>query len=105
MRRARAACARLDSRTLVPARNRQITVREDGGNVEVAFRDRSYRFPADDVLVLDQLNVSIEVLARMLWQELVEGLDEPRVEALGVSVSQTGGQECWYRAPVSSSRS
>ena len=103
--RIRRACARLDSRTLVPGRSRQLAVDRRDGGVAVRFRDRGYRFPEGDVLVLDEINISIEVLARMLWRELSEGLDEPRVEQLAVGVSQTEGQECWYRAAVPSSAS
>ena len=98
--RIRRACVRLDSRTLVPGRSRQLDVERRDGGVAVRFRQRGYRFPADDVLVLDEINISIEVLARMLWRELAEGLAQPLVEELAVSVSQTAGQECWYRAPI-----
>lgn len=96
----RSACARLDNRTLVPGASRHVAVERRGGGVEVAFRDRRYRFPDDDVLILDEPNTSIEVLARMLWRELAAALDEPRVDELAVSVSQTRGQECRYRAPL-----
>ncbi len=98
--RIRRACARLDNRTLVPVRNRHLTVVRGDDHVEIRFRERCYRFPMADVVLLDQINTSVEVLARMLWRELVEGLDEPGVEELGVSVSQTSGQSCWYRAAV-----
>ncbi len=98
--RIRRACARLDNVTLVPGRSSHLAVDERDGGVAVRFQDRGYRFPAEDVVVLDEVNVSIELLARMLWRELAEGLDEPMIREMGVSVSQTTGQECWYRAPV-----
>jgi 6-pyruvoyltetrahydropterin/6-carboxytetrahydropterin synthase len=96
----RELCARLDSRTLVPSRSSHLRVSEDGGAVEVAFGDRVYRLPAADVLMLPLVNTSIEALARMLWQQLVDRLELPRIEVLGVNVAETAGQSCWYRAPV-----
>lgn len=96
----RAVCARLDSRTLVPTRSRHLAVERRDGSVEITFRERSYRFPEGDVLLLEQINTSIEVLARMLWQELAAALEEPGIEELAVSVSGTSGQACGYRAPL-----
>lgn len=96
----RAACDRLDSHTLVPSKSAHLRVLEEDGQVEVGFRDRTYRLPADDVLLLPLVNTSIEALARMLWQELVEQLELPGIEALGVNVAETVGQGCWYRAPL-----
>ena len=96
----RAVCARLDSRTLVPTQSRHLAVERRDGSVEITFRERSYRFPEGDVLLLEQINTSIEVLARMLWQELAAALEEPGIEELAVSVSGTSGQACGYRAPL-----
>lgn len=96
----RAACARLDSHTLVPARSRHLRVVEEGGSVEVAYRDRRYRLPTEDVILLPLANTSIEALARMLWRELASEVEWPAVEAMGVCVAETAGQSCWYRAPV-----
>ncbi len=99
-KRIRDACARLDTHTLIPSRSRHLEIARGDGSVEFTFRDRRYRFPEDDVLVLSEVNTSIEVLAKMLWGELATALEEPSVDELGVSVSQTSGQSCWYRAPI-----
>lgn len=96
----REVCARLDSRTLVPSRNRHLAVERRAGGVEIVFRDRAYRFPEGDVLVLPEVNTSVEVLARMLWRELAAALAEPGIEEMGVAVSGTPGQTCWFRAPL-----
>lgn len=96
----RSACGRLDERTLVPARSPHLRIVEEGDQVEVAYRDRSYRLPAADVVLLPLVNTSIEALARMLWQELAAELELPRIETLGVGVAETAGQGCWYRAPL-----
>ena len=99
----RGSCERLDSLTLIPTESPHLGIFEDAESVTVTFRDRSYRLPKADVLLLPLVNTSIEALARMLWQELVAAVELPRVEELGVQVSETAGQGCWYRAPVGAS--
>jgi 6-pyruvoyltetrahydropterin/6-carboxytetrahydropterin synthase len=96
----RAACARLDSRTLIPAASREIAWSEEGEAVEVRFDRRLYRFPAADVLLLPLANTSMELLAGMLWEEIAPQLAGTRVESLAVSVEESAGQRCVYEAPL-----
>jgi len=99
----RAACARLDNRTLIPAASREIGWSEEGEAVEVRFDRRVYRFPAVDVLRLPLANTSMELLARMLWQEIAPQLAGMRVQELAVSVEESAGQRCVYEAPLAGS--
>jgi 6-pyruvoyltetrahydropterin/6-carboxytetrahydropterin synthase len=104
----RARCAGLDSRTLIPGESTRVQwTRRDGteaegaeGAVEVRCGERRYRFPAADVLVLPLANTSIELLARMLWEELAPHLAGSRVESLAIAVEETAGQECWYEERI-----
>ena len=96
----RAACARLDERTLIPTESPHLRIVEEGEGVEVVYRDRTYRLPAADVVLLPLVNVSIEALARMLWRQLTAELELPGIDALGVGVAEAVGQGCWYRAPL-----
>jgi 6-pyruvoyltetrahydropterin/6-carboxytetrahydropterin synthase len=99
----RSRCARLDSLTLLPAESPRLDWQRADGSVEVRCGERVYRFPADDVLLLPLVNTSIELLARMLWEELAPHLAGSRVETLAVSVEESAGQRCWYEArlPIS----
>jgi 6-pyruvoyltetrahydropterin/6-carboxytetrahydropterin synthase len=92
----RGACARLDSRTLVPEESPLLSWSRNDGMVELRFGPRLYRLPADDVLFLPLSNTSMELLARMLWEELAAHLAGSRVETLGVSVEESAGQRCFY---------
>jgi len=83
-RELRRLCAGLDSRTLLPRENPRVQWTRDGDALEVRFGDRSYRFPADEILLLPLVNTSIELLARMLWQELAPCLAGSRVATLAV---------------------
>ena len=96
----RQRCARLDSRTLLPAESARLQWTQEGDAVEVRFEGRAYRFPADDVLLLPLVNTSIELLARMLWHELAPHLAGSLVETLAVAVEEAAGQRCWYESPL-----
>ncbi|MES1244777.1 MAG: 6-carboxytetrahydropterin synthase [Acidobacteriota bacterium] len=95
-KRLRAVCAGLDSRTLLPGESPRLDWNRDGGSIEVRCGERSYRFPEEDTLVLPLANTSMELLARMIWQDLAQGLAGTRVDALAVSVEESAGQRCWY---------
>lgn len=97
-RRIREACAALDERTLIPARAVRLEVLRSAGGVEVRFDGRSYRFPEEDVVLVDLENVSIELLAKSLWQQVAPELAGSPVEELTVEVEETPGQSCAYTA-------
>lgn len=92
----RERCAYLDSRTLLPAASRRVQWSRDGEAIEVVCGQRRYRFPADDVLLLPLVNTSMELFARMLWEDLAPALAGSRVDTLAVSVEESAGQRCWY---------
>lgn len=98
--RIRSLCAQLDSYTLIPSESPHLEIESDAGDVQIRYGDRTYRLPAQDVRLLPIVNTSIEVMARMLWNDLTDGLELPGVDRLGISVSETAGQSCWYRAPL-----
>lgn len=96
----RAACARLDERTLVPTRSPHVHLRKEDGEFEIRYQERRYVLPAADVLELPLVNTSIEEMALLLWRDLVDTVDLAGVHTLGVNVSETAGQSCWYRASI-----
>ena len=97
----RALCARLDSRTLLPAASDRLRCTRRGDVVEARLGDRCYSFPAADTLLLPLVNTSIELLARMLWHDLAPELRGSRVEVLAVAVEESPGQSCWYEDRIS----
>jgi 6-pyruvoyltetrahydropterin/6-carboxytetrahydropterin synthase len=99
-RRVRERCARLDERTLLPEKNPAVQIRENAGQIEVRFEGRSYALPARDALRLPLHNVSMELLARMLWEEVAEVLRPSRVQSMTLCLHETAGQSCSYRAPL-----
>jgi 6-pyruvoyltetrahydropterin/6-carboxytetrahydropterin synthase len=99
-RELRALCRRLDSRTLIPSESPRLSWSREGESIEVRCGERAYRFPAADTLLLPLANTSIELLARMLWQDLAPHLAGSRVTTFAVSVQESAGQQCWYEEEV-----
>ncbi len=110
-RAARAACATLDDRVLLPEASPHLAVGRSGegqdpevGTVAVRFADREYRFPAGEVLLLPVANVTMELLARWAWERIVKVARSGLVTSLAVEIEETPGQLCRYRAPLSAPR-
>lgn len=98
--RLREVCAGLDDRVLIPSRSPKVSVAREGEALEVRWGGRSYRFPAAEVVLLPLENSSIELLARLFWDELAGVLRGTKVEELTVWVEETAGQRCAYEAPL-----
>jgi len=103
-RSARAACAALDDRVLLPERSPHLAVGRSGSRSEatvgVRFAGREYRFPAAEVLFLPIANVTMELLARWVWERLARVAKGENLRALSVEIEETPGQLCRYRAPL-----
>ena len=96
----RALCDELDTQLLIPEKSPHLSFERADGHIEIRFQDRRYQVPEQDVILLPEVNTSIEVMARYIWDRLVKELDLSHLDRLGVSVSETAGQFCWYRATL-----
>lgn len=107
-RAARAACAALDDRVLLPEHSPHLAVGRSGSRSEatvgVRFAGREYRFPAEEVLFLPVANVTMELLARWAWERLAKVARGGTLRALAVEIEETPGQLCRYRAPLPTPR-
>ena len=94
----RAQCAALDEKVLLPAECPLLQL-EQGETVTVTFGQRRYELPSSEVVLLPVANVTVEALARLLWQRLTDrwGSLRDRVETLEVTVAETRGQSASYR--------
>jgi 6-pyruvoyltetrahydropterin/6-carboxytetrahydropterin synthase len=98
--RIRAICAALDERILIPEKSRQLELRRTDDAVEVRLGARAYRFPSREVLLLPLPNVTIEALARHVFEQLAPALKGSPVRRLRVEVEETSGQSAGYEAGV-----
>ena len=94
----RAQCEALDEKVLLPAECPHLEL-EQGDTVTVTLGQRRYEFPSSEVVLLPVTNVTVEALARLLWQRLADrwGSLRDRVETLEVTVAETRGQNASYR--------
>lgn len=90
----RAACDRLDERTLVPGETDRLRLRpgDDGREMEILHDDRRYLLPAREVVVLPLANICMELLAGHLWTEIAPALEGSGVDRMRVEVEETAGQ-------------
>jgi len=89
----------LDHRMLLPTRNPHIRVEYVDGSMHVKYRDREWRFPADDCVLLPLENTTAERLARYIGERLRENLRRERdfvPEVLRVEVEEGPGQSATW---------
>ena len=99
-RRIREILVELDDRVLLPERSPLLEISVEGGGVECRYSDRSYRFPEREVVLLPLVNVTMELLARLVWRQLAEDLDDVAASELAVEIEETDGQSARYSAPL-----
>ena len=92
----------LDERWILPGEHPELSHEPiENGHVEVRYRERTYRAPAADVLVLPINNTSAENLSAFLGRELRERMqrrfEELDLRCLRVAVEETPGQRGVYR--------
>ncbi|HSM14975.1 MAG TPA: 6-carboxytetrahydropterin synthase [Thermoanaerobaculia bacterium] len=97
----RAVCAGLDDRVLLPERSPWLRIEPSAGGLECRFAERRYLFPEGEVRLLPLINVSMELLARWVWDELARDLEGRGLARLAVEVEETSGQSCRYGADLS----
>jgi len=94
-------CDALDHRFLLPMKSGCISMREDGGEVEVRFKDRRYVFPERDVLRLPLDNITAERLSEHLANELADRLKgNANIARIEVGVEEAPGQTAYYARPL-----
>ena len=94
----RSQCAALDEKVLLPAKCPHLEVVR-GETVTATLGARRYEFPSSEVVLLPVTNVTVEALARLLWQRLADCWTSlrDRARTLEVIVAETRGQGASYR--------
>jgi 6-pyruvoyltetrahydropterin/6-carboxytetrahydropterin synthase len=96
----RKACARLDEHVLLPEASPVLGLEVGPEQVELRVAARCYRIPRRDVILLPIRNVSMELLAKLLFEELAPGLRGSRAIRMAIEVSETPGQSARYDARI-----
>ena len=96
----RAECAALDEKVLLPAGCPHLELVEHGETVTAVLGARRYEFPPSEAVLLPVANVTVEALARFLWQRLRDRWAHlrDRIDVLEITVTETPGQGARYRS-------
>jgi 6-pyruvoyltetrahydropterin/6-carboxytetrahydropterin synthase len=90
--------AELDHRMLLPGQSHLISLKEDGPNWLVRFRDRYWSFPRDECVILPIPNTTTELIAKWIGERLVRHwstLNLRLPQSLKVEVEENFGQTAW----------
>jgi 6-pyruvoyltetrahydropterin/6-carboxytetrahydropterin synthase len=97
--RAKAITDELDHRMMLPTKNRVILLTEVGASVHVQYKDREWRFPRGDCVLLPIENTTAELLARYIGERLRADLNATYryvPEVMRVEVEESFGQSATY---------
>ncbi len=86
-------CEHLDEKVLLPELHPEIRKTVVKDHLQIKFRNRTYMFPADEVVMLPVINTSCECLSQYLLDELkgkFKGLSFLKIE-----VQETPGQSAY----------
>lgn len=89
----------LDHRMMLPTRNAHIRVVREGKLIDVRYRDRQWRFPEEDCVLLPIENTTAELLARYIAERLRGSLQAERrfvPDVLRVEIEEGPGQSATY---------
>lgn len=81
-----------DEMVLIPAKNSEMKISYKFQNIDINFRDRFYSFPKNEVVLLDIVNTSVELLSELLAHDFYEDFKSLGVKTVQVSVEETRGQ-------------
>ncbi len=90
----------LDHKVLLPRENPQIRLTEQDGGVAVAYGQKRYFFPREDVVLLPVPNTTAEMIARHLGRRVQEELASGgarNLTSLMLEVEESFGQSAFYR--------
>jgi 6-pyruvoyltetrahydropterin/6-carboxytetrahydropterin synthase len=96
----RGICDRLDHRMLLPRDNPRLAVAEDGPGIVARYREKTYVFPREDVLILPIPNTTAEMLAQWIAGEVEAELRQrgaTNLTTLEVEVEEVFGQSAFCR--------
>jgi 6-pyruvoyltetrahydropterin/6-carboxytetrahydropterin synthase len=98
-RRLRTICDQLDHRMLLPQNNPLLQMSIDAVSVTVRYKQKTYVFPREDVVLLPILNTTAELLAWWIATQLEADIraQAGMVEHLEVEVEETFGQSATCR--------
>lgn len=86
----------MDHRVLLPSRSSEVLLIEDGASYTVVSRGKEYRFPQEDVKLLDLENTTAEEMSAMMLDHLLQEVEFPAsVTEVSIGLDEERGQTAW----------
>jgi len=86
----------LDHRVLLPGKNPHISVAEENEKVKVEYQHKKYVFPSEDVVILDLISLTAEILSEFVLDEFLERADIPdNIIRISAGIDEVPGQGAW----------
>lgn len=99
---AKPICEELDEKIIIAGNNQHTSILDDGNGYNIKISNKEYRFPKDEVILLDIDNVTVEFLAQIFCIRLIESIrtnhfrQHPEVfsaiQKISVRIDETLGQ-------------
>jgi 6-pyruvoyltetrahydropterin/6-carboxytetrahydropterin synthase len=97
----RRLCAEIDHKMLLPSRNPRLRIEHEGSSVRIALDgEPKYVFPAEDCVLLEIPNTTVEMLAEHLARRTLVELEAcgvSRLTKIELEVEESFGQSATYR--------
>ncbi|MCB0280666.1 MAG: 6-carboxytetrahydropterin synthase [Calditrichaeota bacterium] len=99
-------CDELDHKTLLPAKNEFLTIRQDDQSIHCTYSDQRFVFPAQDVKIIEYENTTMEILAHYIADKLENDLNlSTQLSKIEVTVEETSGQSAAYQKVYNNEKS
>ena len=96
----RRLCETLDERILLPEQCGHLEVEGSGDSLTVSYADRTYQMPREEVRLLPLSNITIELLAQYVFEQLRPKVAQSaacaELTSMSVTVEETSGQAASY---------
>ncbi|MCQ2056182.1 MAG: 6-pyruvoyl tetrahydropterin synthase family protein [archaeon] len=93
---------RFDHRILLPTKSQHIQFSEKENSIEVASCGKRYVFPKEEVVFLDVSNTTVEEMAALMVNKIVEVMRFPTdIRYVSVGLDEERGQTVWCTKELS----
>ena len=87
----------LDHKTLLPGRSDEVILTVSDKSVDVICGNKEYRFPREDVLILEVPTTTAEEMARKMVERMINDIEfPPNVRSVSIGLDEERGQTAWY---------
>ena len=87
----------LDHKTLLPGRSDEVILTVGEKSVDVICGNKEYRFPREDVLILEVPTTTAEEMARKMVERMINDIEfPPNVHSVSIGLDEERGQTAWF---------